>query len=96
MCARGRGCGRPRAFHQRTKGTHQILEHHFADAGTAHLAAEPFTLEGSDGRRILGPVNGVQSRARRYDGSQGEFKVGWSKRQCILNLACNLPQSLTS
>ena len=69
----------------RLVGTHQILKHHFTDAVSAHLAAKPFALDVGESARIFFPVKGIQSRPRRCDGSQSEFKIGCRDHQFILD-----------
>ena len=71
-------------FHPRLDrlvGAHQILEIYFADAVSAHLAAKPFTPEIGESGCFLVPVKGVQSRARRCNGSRGEFEIGCPDHQ---------------
>jgi len=77
-------------------GAHQILEHHIADAMSAHIAAEPFTPEVIEAGRIIVPAKSVQSRTRGCDGVRGEFKIGCRKHQFILNPVYDRSWSLTS
>lgn len=62
-------------------GAHQILEHHFADAVSTHIAAKPVTPDIGEAGCILVPVKGLQSRPSRCDGSRSEHKIGYRGHQ---------------